>query len=383
MLGHKRIPSREGGIEIVVEELAVRLAAMGHDVTVYNRKGHHVAGTSNERQECGKEYEYHGVHIETVFTMEKKSLNAIIYSFLATLKACFSGATVIHFHAEGPCAMLPIAKLFRKKCVATIHGLDWKRAKWGGFATRFLQFGEKMAAKYADSVIVLSKGVQQYFQETYNRDTILIPNGISKPVKKKPQIIKEKYGLQGEDYLLFLARLVPEKGAHTLLDAYESSGITIPLVIAGGSSHSQEYVEEIRSKVDAINAKNVGHVIMTGFVEGKELQELYSNCKLYILPSEIEGMPLSLLEAMSFGRLCLSSDIRENIDVTCEHGLSFPVGDCEKLKESLLSIMKEYSQIRMSEDFTEENIEKFILGKYNWDVIVKRTLECYEDINRK
>ena len=383
MLGHKRIPSREGGIEIVVEELAVRLAAMGHDVTVYNRKGHHVAGTSNERQECGKEYEYHGVHIKTVFTMENKSLNAIIYSFFATLKACFSGATVVHFHAEGPCAMLPIAKLFHKKCVATIHGLDWKRAKWGGFATRFLQFGEKMAAKYADSVIVLSKGVQQYFQETYNRDTILIPNGISKPVKMKPQIIKEKYSLQGEDYLLFLARLVPEKGAHTLLDAYEAAGISIPLVIAGGSSHSQEYVEEIRSKVAAINAKNVGRVIMTGFVEGKELQELYSNCKLYILPSEIEGMPLSLLEAMSFGRLCLTSDIPENKDVICGHGLTFPVGDCEKLKESLLSIMKEYSQIRMREDFTEEKIEEFILGKYNWDVIVKRTLECYEDINRK
>ena len=142
-------------------------------------------------------------------------------------------------------------------------------------------------------------------------------------------------------------------------------------------------MEEIRSKAAAINEKNVGHVIMTGFVEGKELQELYSNCKLYILPSEIEGMPLSLLEAMSFGRLCLSSNIPENIDVTCGHGLSFPVGDCEKLKESLLSIINDYSKIRLNEDYTEKKIEEFILGKYNWDVIVKRTLECYEDINHK
>ena len=163
MLGHKRIPSREGGVEIVVEELSTRMAALEHEVIVYNRKGAHVAGIGNEQKEYGKNYDYKGVKVKTAFTLPQKSLNAIVYSFFATIKACFSNADVVHFHAEGPCAMIPLAKMFRKRCVATIHGLDWQRSKWGGFATKFLLFGEKMAAKHADKVIVLSEGVRQYF----------------------------------------------------------------------------------------------------------------------------------------------------------------------------------------------------------------------------
>lgn len=386
MLGHKRIPSREGGVEIVVEELATRMAALGHEVTVYNRKGTHVAGIGNEQKEYGKNYDYKGVWVKTAFTLPQKSLNAIVYSFLATIKACFSGADVIHFHAEGPCAMIPLAKLFRKKCIATIHGLDWQRSKWGGFATKFLLFGEKMAVKYADKVIVLSEGVKQYFRETYGRETIVIPNGISKPGYQEPNVITYKYGLHGQDYLLFLARLVPEKGVHTLLEAYEKSGLKLPLVIAGGSSHSSEYCQKIESMTEQINTdankKQTGQkVIMTGFVQGRELEELYSNALLYILPSEIEGMPLSLLEAMSYGNLCLTSDISENTDVTQEHGFSFSSEDADALAVKLAELCGNIDSIRGTKQYTRETIQKFILGKYNWDDVTKRTLECYEDIN--
>ena len=343
MLGHKRIPSREGGVEIVVEELATRMAALGHEVTVYNRKGSHVAGIGNEQKEYGKNYDYKGVRVKTVFTMPQKSLNAVVYSFFAALRGSFSGADVIHFHAEGPCSMIPLAKLFRKKCIATIHGLDWQRSKWGGFATKFLLFGEKMAAKYADTVIVLSEGVKQYFLDTYGRETIVIPNGISRPEYQEPDIILRKYNRQGQDYLLFLARLVPEKGVHTLLEAYEKSGLKLPLIIAGGSSHSSEYCQEIETMAERINTdaekKQTGQkVIMTGFVQGRELEELYSNALLYILPSEIEGMPLSLLEAMSYGNLCLTSDISENTDVTEKHGFSFESGKADSLKEKLTEL---------------------------------------------
>jgi len=388
MLGHKRIPSREGGVEIVVEELSTRMATLGHKVTVYNRKGSHVAGIKNEQKEYGKNYDYKGVRVKTAYTLPQKSLNAILYSFFATLKACFSNADIIHFHAEGPCAMIPLAKLFRKKCVATIHGLDWQRAKWGGFATRFLLFGEKMAAKHADKVIVLSEGVRQYFEDTYKRETIVIPNGIAKPEFLDANIITYKWGLHREKYLLFLARLVPEKGVHTLLEAYEKSGVKIPLVIAGGSSHSDEYCQKIRETVEK-NNKNSNlknkkqRIIMTGFIQGKELEELYSNAMLYILPSEIEGMPLSLLEAMSYGNLCLTSDIPENTDVTQEYGFSFVSGDMNSLTEKLSELCADADSLRNMEKYTRESIQKFILGKYNWDDVTKRTLECYEDINRK
>lgn len=388
MLGHKRIPSREGGVEIVVEELATRMAALEHEVTVYNRKGSHVAGMQNEQTEYGKYYDYKDVHVKMVFTLPQKSLNAIVYSFFSTLCACFSRADVIHFHAEGPCAMIPITKIFRKKCIATIHGLDWQRAKWGGFATKFLLFGEKMAARHADRVIVLSEGVKQYFLDAYNRETIVIPNGISKPTYQAADIIKSQYGLCGQDYLLFLARLVPEKGVHTLLEAYEKSGVKIPLVIAGGSSHSSEYCQKIETMATQINEKAEKEhtdqkVIMTGFVQGKELEELYSNAVLYILPSEIEGMPLSLLEAMSYGNLCLTSDIPENTDVTEGYGFSFPSGDVGALAGKLVELSDSISSLRDTEKYTRESIQRFILSKYNWDDVTKRTLECYESINGK
>lgn len=380
MLGHKRIPSREGGVEIVVEELASRMAAMENNVTVYNRKGEHVSGAENGLVEYKKAYEYRGIHVRTIFTLPNKSLNAIVYSFFATLRACVTPCDVVHFHAEGPCSMIPLAKLFGKKCVATIHGLDWQRAKWGGFATRFLLFGEKMAAKHADEVIVLSKGVQEYFQKEYGRNTRLIPNGITKPVIQEADVITKKYGLKKNGYILFLARLVPEKAAHTLMEAYGNSDLSTPLVIAGGGSHSGEYEKEIQELAKKINQKEDKNIILTGFVQGRILEELYSNALMYVLPSEIEGMPLSLLEAMSYGNICLTSDIEENTSVTEQYGFSFESKNVRALQEKLEYLNTKLQENRM---YSREEIQQFILDKYNWDDVVKRTLDCYESINGK
>lgn len=377
MLGHKRIPSREGGVEIVVEELASRMVSLGHMVTVYNRKGKHVSGIIEENANNAKTFSYKGIHVKTIWTLPNKSLNAIVYSFFATLRAMCSDADVIHFHAEGPCAMLPLAKFWGKRCIATIHGLDWQRAKWGGFATKFLLFGEKMAAKHADEIIVLSKGVQDYFLDTYQRQTIMIPNGINRPKYREPQIIKEKYNLKKDGYLLFLARLVPEKAVHTLIEAYEKSNVDMPLIIAGGSSHSSEYEMQIRDMVE----KSSKQIVMTGFVQGRELEELYSNCALYILPSEIEGMPLSLLEAMSYGCVCLTSDIKENTDVTEECGLYFKTGNVDSLTQVLNEIAPKLELMRASEKYQASHIQQFVLEKYNWDDVVERTLKCYGSLD--
>ena len=198
MIGHKRVPSREGGVEIVVEELSTRMAKLGNDVYVYNRKGRNVQNKQIEQQNIK---EYKGVHLKNVFTFENKSLNAIVYTIIATIKCLFGNYDVIHYHAEGPCSMIWLPHLLKIRTIATIHGLDWKRAKWGGFATKYLKFGEKMAVKYADEIIVLSNGMKKYFKEKYNRDTNVIPNGINKPEILKPNIIKKKWGLEKNSFL--------------------------------------------------------------------------------------------------------------------------------------------------------------------------------------
>ncbi len=269
MIGHKRIPSREGGVEIVVDELSTRMAALGHEVVAFNRSGYHVSGKEFDEKR-GKVY--NGVRLITVPTFKSSKLNAITYSFLATLMALTGHYDVIHYHAEGPCTMLFIPKLFGIRVVATIHGLDWQRAKWGNFASKVLKLGEKMAARYADEVIVLSKDMKNYFRKVYKRETVYIPNGITNPVYREPGIIKERFGLEKDGYILFLARLVPEKGIHYLIKAFQKINTEKKLVIAGGNSHATEYVEKIRRM-----AVKDSRIIFTGFVQGKELEELYSN----------------------------------------------------------------------------------------------------------
>lgn len=388
MIGHKRIPSREGGIEIVVEELAVRMAALGHNVTVYNRKGKNVADSEADI-EAHRLKSYKGVRLINVFTSQRKSLNAILYSFNATVRALFGHYDVIHFHAEGPCAMLPLAHFFGKRTVATIHGLDWQRSKWGGFATRFLKYGEKMAAKYADELIVLSQNVQQYFLDTYGRETVFVPNGVNIEDSPEPVLIGKEYGLKKDGYILFLARLVPEKGLHYLLEAYSGIDTKMPLVIAGGASHSGDYVDEIK-KLAASDSR----VLMTGFVQGRKLKELMGNCALYVLPSDIEGMPISLLEAMSFGRCCLVSDISENTDAAGGYAMSFKKSDVSDLKAKLELFLEEREEGAngigrvCSENKKSASAEAdrpaggdaviaFVRKNYDWDAVTARTLELY------
>lgn len=369
MIGHKRIPSREGGIEIVVEELAVRMAALGHRVDVYNRFGHHVSGKKYDQEYGWKDRKYYkGVRVYIVPTFRTSSLNAIVYSFFATIRALFGGYDVLHYHAEGPCALLWLPKLFRRKIVVTIHGLDWQRAKWGNFASFVIRFGEKMAAKYADEVIVLSENVRQYFGDTYNREVTYIPNGINRPVSREADLIAEKYGLTKDGYLLFLGRIVPEKGLHYLIEAFAQTDTDKKLVIAGGSSHAVEYMEHINRM-----AAQDDRIIMTDFVQGRILEELYSNAYAFILPSDVEGMSLSLLEAMSYGNYCLVSDICENTEVVEDKALIFRRGDVKDLREKL-KYMLEHPDIVHSR--AQESAD-FICGKYNWDEVVDKTILLY------
>ena len=367
MIGHKRIPSREGGVEIVVDELSTRLVKLGCRVDAYNRYGRHTAG-KKYLQYKGKEY--HGIRLITIPTFRNGKLNAIVYSVLAAFRALFGGYDVIHFHAEGPCIMVWLPKLFGIRTIATIHGLDWQRSKWGNFASRVLKAGEKMAARRADEVIVLSKNMQDYFQDIYGRQTRFIPNGIQRPGRYEAEEIRKKYGLEKDGYILFVARIVPEKGLHYLIDAYKNIKTEKRLVIAGGNSHSQSYMEE----VEAMAAEDP-RILMTGFVAGRVLEELYSNACFFVLPSDVEGMAVSLLEAMSYGNCCLVSDIKENTEVVAEHAVSFRKSDTQDLQEKMEYLL-EHPEVRAA---YQEKAAEYICGKYNWDDVTEQTLRLYED----
>lgn len=366
MLGHKRIPSREGGVEIVVEELSTRMAALGHSVTCFNRKGHHVSG---ERFDTKKDLSfYKGVKIKSVFTINKAGLAAMSSSFFAALRAAFGRYDIVHFHAEGPCAMIWLPKLFGKKCIATVHGLDHKRAKWGKFASSYIKFGEKCAVRFADEIIVLSRNIENYFLENYGRKTVFIPNGVSSPDLYEAKEIKEKFALKKDDYILFLGRLVPEKGIKYLIDAFKVVKTDKKLVIAGGSSDTDDFESEIKAA-----AKGDSRIIFTGFVEGRTLSELYSNAYIYTLPSDLEGMPLSLLEAMSYGNCVLTSSIPECAEVVEDKAVIFEKGNKKDLKEKLQLLCDKNETVKMYKSQAAD----FILNKYNWDEVVANTLNIY------
>lgn len=365
MLGHKRIPSREGGVEIVVEQLSTRLAKAGHAVTCYNRKGHHIGGAQFDTQELNT---YNGISIKTVPTLDKKGLAAMTSSVAAAFACAFGKYDVIHFHAEGPCAMLWLPKLFGKRCIATIHGLDHQRSKWGRLAKTYIMLGEKCAARHADEVIVLSRNVQDYFLDTYGRKTHFIPNGVERPVLEKASIIRESFDLESRDYILYLGRIVPEKGLTYLVNAFKQVKTDKKLIIAGGASDTDDYLCQLREL-----AADDPRIQFIGFVQGQLLAELYSNAYIYVLPSDLEGMPLSLLEAMSYGNCCLTSDIQECTQVIEDYGVSFRKGDTEDLRCKLQMLCDDYQQVRRY----QLNASDYICRKYSWDQVTRQTLALY------
>ena len=357
MIGHKDYPSRSGGVEVVVYELASRLAKHGHDITVYNRV--------HEKKE--ESYDMAGVKSKYIFAPKKEGFNALIGSFTATFAALFGRYDILHYHAIGPCAPIFIPHFLGKKTVATVHGLNWRCAKWNKFASMYLKFGEKMAAKFADEIIVLSEEMQKYFKETYNRDTTLIKNAVV-PIEKTPcDKITKKFNLKKNDYILFLARVTPEKGLQYLVSAYKQSGIDKKLVIAGDLPDS-EYCNEIKNM-----AKDCENIIFTGFADLELVKELYSNCALYVLPSETEGLALTLIEAMSCGAHCVTSDIPENTLVLKDFGKVF----VSKNSDSLATVLAE----ALNETWNLENAQiEYIKNNYSYDRFCKEHEDLYQRV---
>ncbi len=364
IIGHKRLPSNESGIEKGVEEHAVRMVRLGHQVTAYNRSGRNIFG-----QEGGtvRRKKYKGIKIITIPTV-KGAACVPIYSFLATVHAAIVRYDCVSYRASGSCVMIPLAKLLGLRVVASLHGIDSQRDKWGAFASGYLELGERMAAKRADVCLVLSRNMKEYIDNKYGVHSVVSANGIDCPIFQKPQIIREKYGLAEGSYVLSLGRLVPEKGIHILIDAFKQCKTDKKLVIAGGGEPGGGYEGQLKEQ-----AAEDSRIIFTGHIQGQEIRELYSGAYLFAMPSLLEGMSNSLLEAMSYGNCCLVSDIPENAEVIGEHAVLFKKGDRADLREKLRRLLDDPKIVQRF----RRGAGPYVLGRYNWDVVVKQLLRVY------
>lgn len=368
MIGHKFIPSRNGGVEVVVGNLAPHLVKRGYDVTCYNRTN---ADFKKARKNGPLDKEYRGVRLIWTPTVNRRGLAAMTASTFATIMAAFGPYDLIHFHTEGPCFLCWLPRLTGKKIVVTIHGLDHMRQKWGKLASAYILAGERAAVRHAHSIIVLSTGVRDYFMEKYRRKTVLIHNGID-PVEKRPaNAITQQFGLAPGEYILFLGRLVPEKGIHYLIKAYKALHTDKKLVIVGGTSDTDDYVWQLYDM-----AKDDPNIIFAGFQQGEVLEEMYSNAYLYVLPSDLEGMPLTLLEAMNYGCCCVTSDIGECVDVMDGCGFSFPKGNVEALRDTLQDLCDHPEKA----EACREKARQVVASKYTWQDIAAKTDELYTKV---
>ncbi len=363
MIGQKGLAVKSGGIEKHVEEIAKYLIKKGNEVTVYYRNTFFSKDIND----------YKGITLKKINTINLKSLNAIIYTFKATIDALKNNYDVYHYHALGPGSLCFIPKLFKKKVVVTIHGLDYEREKWGIFGKIYLRLSEYIICKYADEVISVSKKIQKYIISKYKKrngnNTVFIENGVNKILDRKAEYI-QKYNLEKDNYILFLGRLTPEKGIHYLIEAYKGCKNNKKLVIAGGSSYTDKYINKLKKM-----ACNNSNIIFTGDVYGSVLEELYSNCAFYVLPSDTEGMPISLLEALSCGKYCVVSDIDENKHIINSNilGMKFKRADVKDLKEKLKKVLKE-ELYKGNADFRRN----YVYETYNWDKTGGKILKLYK-----
>ncbi len=357
VLGTRGIPDIQGGVETHCEELYPRLVKLGVNVTLITRKSY-VKDLSQT--------EFKGVKLKHIFTPKKKSIEAIVHTFLGVLYARTQNPDILHIHAIGPSLMVPFARLLGIQVVVTNHGPDYDRQKWGRLAKWVLITGEKFGTKYATKVIVISDVIKNILKNKYNRtNTQLIYNGVNLPKKSTNTDYLDELGVERTKYIIGVGRFVEEKGFHDLIEAYKTLDTNVKLVLVGDADHESEYSVRLKTV-----AKENG-VVLTGFIKGEKLNQIFSHAKLFVMPSYHEGLPIALLEAMSYNLDVLVSDIPANLEVSLSTDDYFQVSQIEdlqtKLEKKLINTQnRDFSQI--------------ILKKYNWDIIAKEVFNLYQTI---
>jgi glycosyltransferase involved in cell wall biosynthesis len=364
-IGQRGVPATIGGIEHHVEEIGSRLVARGHEVTVYTR-GNYTASRAREHL---------GMRVRYVPTAPTKHLEALVHSGLSTVAGMLPSrhsAHILHYHAIGPSVFTPLPRLLsNRRVVLTVHGLDYDRDKWGPGARTALRTAGWISAHVPHATITVSANLADYYRERYGREAHHIRNGVNPPVVTAPRLITERWGLRGGDYVLFVGRLVPEKAPHLLMRAFRGVDTSARLVVAGGSSFTDDYVRTLEEAA-AVDPR----IILAGSAHGELLQELYSNAAAFVLPSKLEGLPLTLLEAASYRIPLIASDIpphREVIGLDGPGGRLFKSGDEVALRDTLASVL---SSLAIEREGAKELGDR-VVREYNWDEATDATEDVY------
>lgn len=362
VLGTKGIPAQFGGIERHCEELYPRLAERGHAVTLFVRGWYTpVRGP------------YRGVNLRLAPTLNHKGLDAFLHTAAGSFLTLADKFDIVHYHGIGPSLFSFMPELRRTQTVATVHALDWQRAKWGKGAQAVLRAGEWASAHFPGRTIVVSRELQNYFLAKYGRQTTFIPNGVTFTPRPRAAALLTPLGIKRGRYILFLGRLVPEKGCHDLIRAYRQLDTGLPLVVAGGSSHSDEYVQSLKTL-----AAGDGHIVFTGNVEGELLRQLSAHAALFVLPSLLEGFPIVLLEMLSFAVPILAADIGPSREALAggEYGGLYRAGDVEDLQLRLGEALASLPGLKQKAEAGRKHIKK----ANDWDEIAKQTESLYEEV---
>ena len=355
--GTRGIPNILGGVETHCQELYPVLAKKGLDITVVRR--------SCYVSDDNKIAKYNGVKLKDIYAPKIKKWEAVVHTFLAVCYARRVNAAVLHIHAIGPAIMTPFARLLGLKVVVTHHGHDYKRQKWGRIAKWVLRLGEKMGMHYANEVIVISNEIRHDIAKLYDRNNAhLIFNGVRKGLRVESTDFLTEKGLLPQKYILAVGRFVPEKGFDDLINTFAATQKSdLKLVIAGDADHADAYSESLRE----LAAKH--GVVCTGFVKGVALQELFSHALLFVLPSYHEGLPIVLLEAMSYGIPVLASDICPNREVGLPAKLYFKAGSIEELAAKITDFVAK-----------GEKAVDYDLSCFDWEIIAEQTLEVFRKL---
>jgi glycosyltransferase involved in cell wall biosynthesis len=355
-LGLRGFPNVQGGIEKHCEQLYPRLVNLGCTVVVISRSSY-----------TGKKtYDYKGVKIIPIWSPRHKSLETIFHTLFGILIAKTFKPDLVHFHAVGPSLFVPFAKRLGVRVIATHHGFDYERAKWGLLAKILLKQGERRMCK-ADCVIAVSDHIRNQLKMKYNCRVETIPNGVELPEILPPGDFCRKWKVTPRKYFFFLGRLVPEKCIHDLFDAFSEMHTDWKLVIGGDSDHNTSYSRELRKR-----AKKHKNVVMTGFISGTELQELFSNAGCFVLPSSLEGLPIALLESLSFGLQSIVSDIPPNRSIDHPSVHYFPLHDTIVLRHLLSEVTEKKILIGSGRDY--------VSTLFNWDSIASNTLKQMQQL---
>lgn len=363
MIGQKGYPPIHGGIEKHVAEISQRLVDVGVQVDIYSRPHYSDFSGATERP---------GLNILRVPSLPTKHFDAITHTVISTLHSLPRHYDIIHFHAMGPGLLSGLPRwISSARTVVTIHGLDWQREKWGRLASAVLKLGERASISLPNRTIVVSKALQAYYQDKYNRRTIYIPNGIDSQGPGRSELLAGM-GVT-RPYVLFVGRLVPEKGCHLLCEAYgrlpESLRDGHQLVIAGGAGFTESYVADLKRQ-------SPPGTVFTGYVQGEDLDTLYANARLVVLPSTLEGLSIALLEGMSHGRCCLVSDIPPNLEAAAGNAHYFKSGRTDDLEAQLARLLAE----QVLRTGYEQKARRHVLDNYAWSSTVAQTLAIYEEL---